>query len=251
MENVVRLPIDLLQLPTFRQLARVVGDVQALYVWFAVWQGLAYRMQEGGPAGRVGREELPMLVKCLSTEQGGLLHIGDNPGEVKTEALEKVLQEMLFKGDGDDLVCLRFITLHGGVSSSPRSMAQRGGDMRAFTMRMKEAQGDALQTTLSISEHKFVDEQGEPLDPELTKRVTRVIIACDNALFRPQRPPVCFTEGLIQSALVVARKFSDEEINYICRSLALHRSHPALNGLSTEKVLPQFQEMAGKLEPKA
>ncbi len=244
MESIIKLPVDLEQLPPFRQLCHALGNAsKALHVWFSIWKELFYRMQEGAAPGRILRAEGDGFIDRT------LMGLRLDTAAVLPEVRQQVLEAM-FKPDGEDLVCLRFIALHGGVSLAPRSMAQRGGDMRAFNMRMKsQATAEAaFQQALNISEHKFVDEAGAPLEAELTRRVTRLIIACDNALFRPMRQAFGYTEGLIQSALRVARRHSDEEIDLICRSVAGHRGHPALNGMNTEKLLEVFSDIAGALE---
>jgi hypothetical protein len=120
--------------------------------------------------------------------------------------------------------------------------------MRAYTQRMKKAQSQTFQQSLLISEAKLVDEQGEPLPAEEVRRVMRLIVACDNALFKPNRPPFGYTEGLIQEARGVLKRFTDEEIDMVCRTVALHRNHPSLNGVITEKLLPMFADVVKKLE---
>jgi hypothetical protein len=120
--------------------------------------------------------------------------------------------------------------------------------MRAFTQRMKKAQGQSFRQSLLINEARFVDDEEKPLSAEAVKRVMRLVVACDNALFKPNRLPFGYTEGLIAEARGVLKKFGDEEIDLVCRTVALHRNHPALNGVTTEKLLPMFDEVVRRLE---
>lgn len=239
MESVIKLPIDLDKLPPFRAMRSALGLERTLYVWFVLWQELAYRAQEGNGAGRLPKTELPSFLTALEPVE---------PDPVKREKLlDQVLSAKLLLPDGDDYVCPRFMVLHGEMGPQ-RSQAQRGGDMRAYRQRMKKSEGEAFQQSLLISGGKLVDEEGLPLPAEDVRRLTRLIVACDNALYKSPRPPFAFTEGLIQDARAVLRRFADEQIDYVCTRVALHRNHPALNGLTTEKLLPMFGDIAQRME---
>lgn len=238
MDYALRLPIDLLQLPPFRQLKTRFGLERSLFIWFVLWQELRYRAQEGNCPGRLPGVEVPLLLAALSLAE---------PDEAaQRDIFDHIVSSGLLKPDGQDFVCPRFALLHGAEPN--RSQAQKGGDMRAYTQRMKKATSQTFQQSLLISEAKLVDEQGEPLLAEEVKRVMRLIVACDNALFKPNRPPFGYTEGLIQEARAVLKRFSDEEIDLVCRTVALHRNHPSLNGVTTEKLLPIFPDIMKKLE---
>jgi hypothetical protein len=242
----VQLPLDLTSLPPFRQLEAGIGRLRALWVWWTVWRELAYLSQEGLAPGRVRGEDRAGFIQALGLplEQAtsNLRHPTSN------EIWELLLASRLLKADGPDWVCARFALLHGGACQ-PRNQAQRGGDMRAYHLRQRHAESEAFQQALLITESKMVDEHGEPLDPEARQRVTRLIVTCDNALFKGQRPPHGYTEGLVQDALRVLAKFSDEEINRVCTFVANRRNHPLLT--TTEKLLPQFGDIVRLLEGQA
>jgi hypothetical protein len=238
MDSALRLPIDLLQLPSFRQLKTRFGLERSLLIWFVLWQELRYRAQEGNCPGRLPAAEVPVVLAALS--------IAEPDESAQREIFNQIVASGLLKPDGQDFVCPRFALLHGAEPN--RSQAQKGGDMRAYTQRMKKAAGQTFQQSLLISETKLVDEEGQPLPAEEVKRVMRLIVACDNALFKPNRPPFGYTEGLIQEARAVLKRFTDEEIDLVCRTVALHRNHPSLNGVTTERLLPMFAEVAKKLE---
>jgi hypothetical protein len=239
MESAIKMPIDLLQLPPFRQLRVALGSPErALFIWFTLWQELGYLAQEGSTSGRLPAAHVPVVLNAFE------------PVERDPEKCRAILAELiasrLLRQDGEDYVCPRFAVMHGDMTRQ-RSQAQRGGDMRAFKLRMNRAEGQAFQQSLLIDEGMLVDGEGQPLPPETVKRVTRLIVACDNALFHEVRSQFGYTEGLIQSALMVLNRFTDEEIDSVCRTVALRRHHPALNGLTAEKLLPRFADIAQKL----
>lgn len=237
MENVVKMPVDLQQLPPFKSLVVALGSpVSAVYVWFSVWRELLYRQQEGGAPGRISRAEARQFLQLATSD-----------AKISEESIDPILSA-LFSADGDELMSLRYITLHAGATPSGRSMAQRGGDLRAYNMRMQKAQSKAFQQSLQIAGRKFVDAEGNPLNAETTQRVTRVIIACDNALFQEERAAFEYREGLIQLALEVASKYTDDEINQICTAVARKRGHPALSSMRTERLLERFGDIVGELE---
>ena len=236
----VHLPLDLTSLPPFRGLEAELGTARALWLWWLVWRELAYLAQEGGAPGRVREEDRAAFVQALSVpsvERGSV-----EPGPAMWELL---LRSRLLKEDGRDFVCVRFANLHG-ASCLPRSQAQRGGDMRAYHQRQKHAPQDAFQQALSLPEDKMVDADHQPLSEEQRKRVTLLIVTCDNALHKPQRPVHGYSEGLVQDALRVIARFSDEEIDRVCLFVAGHRTNVMLS--TTEKLLPQFGEIVRLLE---
>jgi len=245
MESAVKLPLDLMQIPPFRAMKDAMGGIErALLLWWELWRELGYWAQEGHSLGRLQGEQVQGFINSLVAS-------GLAP-DVKT-CRETVFDGVLIKAskllvpDGEDFVCQRFVVLNSDMRQ--RGCKERmGGSMKAFQAKQKKLAGAVMQQTLSIAGFKFVDEAGNPLDSETTKRITRLIISCDNALFKPERPNVLFTEGLIQSALTVVKRLNDEAIDHVMRNVALHRDHPFLNGMTTEKLLPQFEGVMPKLE---
>jgi hypothetical protein len=232
----LQLPIDLTSLPPFRLLEASLGPTGALWAWWAVWRELGYLSQEGLAPGRIRAEDKPAMVQALAVP-------GEEPmgGDAVWDLL---LSSRLLKADGPDWVCARFSLLHSGPSH--RSQAQRGGDLKAYHGRQKDVNSVAFQQALQISESKMVDEHGEPLSREMRERVTRLIVSCDNALFKNLRPTHGYTEGLVQDALRVLAKFSDEQIAQVCLFVAEHRNNPMLT--TTERLLPVFGDITRLLE---
>jgi hypothetical protein len=234
----LQLPIDLTSLPPFRLLEAALGPARALWLWWVVWRELAYLMEEGCAPGRIRAEDQKTFMAALtvpecSTSSQGLWAL--------------LLSSRLLKADGPDWICARFSLLHEGPSH--RSQAQRGGDLKAYHGRQKKLESDAFQQALQITESKMVDEHGEPLTSEMRQRVTRLVVSCDNSLFKNLRPPHGYSEGLVQDALRVLARFSDEQIGKVCLFVAEHRNHPLLS--TTERLLPVFGEISRMLEGQA
>ena len=248
---IVRLPIDLMSLPPFRHVEATLGPVRSVWAWWLAWRELAYLAQEGLAPGRVRVEDLPSFIAMLAVPDmanGSMangLAIPNGQGVSGAEIWALLTASRLFKADGPDWVCPRFALLHTGASAS-RSAAQRGGDQKAYNQRQKKTEGLAFQQGLMLDASKLQDEHGEPLAPEQRQRVTRLIVSCDNALFKDPLPLHGYTEGLVQDALRVLAQFSDEEIDRVCHFVSAHRNHPMLT--TTEKLLPQFGEIVRILE---
>ena len=240
MDTTVKMPIDLVQLPNFRQLRDLVGGVErALFVWWTLWQELGYPVQEGNAPGMMPASDRTMFLAALEP--------GEPDAGKREELLKHCLTARLLKVEGADLFCPRFAVLHGAVGGGGGSLAQLGGDMKAYHQGKRSVPAVAFQQSLLIQEAKMVDAEGKPLSRDEVKRVTRLVVSCDNALYRSDRPAYAYTEGLIQDALVVLKQFSDEEIDIVCDRLAKYRRHIAMSGMTTEKLLPQFREVLGKM----
>lgn len=238
----IKLPPDLMQLPPYRHLRAALGSAaDALLAWWLLFSELKRLAEEGGAPGRIGEAEAETFKKTLAdvAAENGLKW----PGE---KTLFELLEEAkVVKRDGTDWLCQRYQVLNGDAFRP--GLSSLGGSMKAYRSKERKLGQAAMQQSLNIHESKFVDGEGVTLASEMVDRVTRLIILCDNALFKPQRPPAGFTEGLIQSALLVVGKHKEEEIHFICEQVALHRSHPRLMGFTTERLLPQFSNMLREL----
>lgn len=244
MTDSIKMPPDLMQLPQFRQLCDSLGDArEALMAWWLLFQQLKYLAQEGGPVGRILQGDVEPFKRTLAQlgKENGCGHRTEQP------LFDILVEVRLLKSDGPDWVCPRFQVLNAGDRFG-KGMASMGGNMKAYKHRQERAGADAAQQSLAIHEAKYVDEEGVPLPSELVQRVTRLIISCDNALFKPSRPPILFTEGLIQQALAICRKYNDPQIEALCELVAKNREHPRLMDLTTERLLPQFGELVRELE---
>jgi len=233
--SAVKLPLDLTQIHPFRELKAALGGVGAAHsAWWELWRELGYWAQEGNLIGRLPGEALAGFQNAL-TDQG-------LPGE---GTLASMVACKLLAPEADGYYCARFALLNRDLSGAKREAV--GGNMKKFYGDQKRLGGRVVQQVLSISGTKFVDKDGNPLSSEETEKVTRLIISCDNALFKGERPSPGFTEALIQDALVVSRQLTDDEIDCILRAVALKRAHPFLAGMTAERLLPQFRDMILKL----
>lgn len=229
MDTVVKMPIGIRQLPAFRVMSSTLGDeARALLLWYLVSEYLEYRCQEGESPGIVPDDDIPMLLGSLSAVQ---------PDE---KACRQMVDELLvdkskfFKRDGDGYICPRFLANYSQVTSRE----QLGGSMKGFNSRMRKLDGNALQLSLSIAANKFVDpDTNSALNPDERRRITRLIVACDNIFGKNERPPQMFSESLIHSAIGVVRRLKDEEIDLVAKNLALHKTNPILQSMNTERLL--------------
>ena len=235
MEAVIKLPIDYQGSLVFLRLAEWFAPgrpdvVHANHVYTAIWRALALLGQEGRDPGRVTPADRPLFEQICAS-------VTPDPAALFAALVEGI---KLFVRDGEDLVCLRFAQCNTHLREGARTMNQRGGDIRAFTRRCARIESEAFQQTLLIQPDKLVDADGRTLDGVTVRRLKLLVMRVDNALFKPTRPPYLYSEELIQVALVVLAKMTDGEIAEVARHIALNRAHPALNNMSTEKLLPDF-----------
>jgi hypothetical protein len=237
-------PLDLLELQMFRDLRARFGTVeQTLYFIFLLWRDLAQLALAGNACGRLTVDNLASFAALLVD-----LHLLQDAESARRFLHGECVTVKLFVTDGEDLVCLRFINLNSGLGYSSKKEVI-GGRMKSFNHRQRKMESGLMQQLLKVPGHIFVDATtGLELSPEETEAVSRLIMSCDNALLR-ERPPIGWTEGLVTLALPVMRDLTGEQIEYTIRKIAMQREHPALAGMSTEKLLPQFKTVIGKIEP--
>ena len=240
MEAAFKFPSDLPLLPQFKAVAAAVGVSRAYHIWFILWSELFFRAQEGQSQGRLPGKGVPAFIQNLAEVEP------DAPK--RRELFEQVLvaQAGLLEPDGEDYVCPRFLILNGQAGKPSRE--RMGGNRKEFLRRQRGVAADAMEQSFLLPKDVFVDAEGVPLDGDRVKRVMRLIISCDNALYKPERPKLGYSEGLIQEALKVLARYADEEIDMVVNRLSFHRDHPRLNGMTTEKLLPQFGDMVRSVE---
>ena len=239
MEAAFKIPSDLQLLTQFKELASALGRSKAYHVFYLVWQELFLRAQEGAPKGRLPASQVPGLIRTL-------LEVEPDPAKCD-EMFHKAIveQSRLLERDGEDLVCPRFMVLNAQTGKG--SAASIGGSRKSFMTKQKRLQADAFQQSLLIRPEVFIDGDGKKLDSDQVKRVMRLVISCDNALYKPERMATGYSEGLIQAALSVLAKFTDEEINLMVTKVSMNRDHPALNGMVAERLLPELEATVRKL----
>lgn len=234
MNGGVRLPADLLELSVFRALKEPLGGTErALHVFWLLWRDLAQLSQEGASLGRMKPANMDAYLGLL-VEKGWFKDL-----ESAREFRDRQFAATgLLTRDGEDWTCPRFIMLNPELALKPRE--SRGGHGRAFSIKMQRFEKSLLQGALRLPANVFVETDGTPLPTEMVQRIQRLIVSCDNALKR-DRPPIGWSESLVALALLVTKKFTDEQINWVCHKLALNCSAAILNGMTTEKLLPQFE----------
>ena len=242
MSACAKFPLDLTELSVFRVLKDTLGGVEpAVHFFWLLWRDLAQLAQEGAPLGRLTASGLASFTSLLVD-----LHKFSDKDLARAFLQTACVEAGLFAKDGEDLVCLRFISLNSDlVRRADRESV--GGMVKAFNHKQRKMESELKQLELRVPARVFVDADGTPLDAEAVSRLSRLIISCDNALLR-ERPPIGWTEGLIQLALRIIRKLSDDQIDYTVRKVVMNRKHPALAGLSTEKLLPQFDTIVSRVE---
>lgn len=232
--NAVKLPLDLFNLPPFRELRELLGTSMALLVWYEVYRELAYQAENGGMVGKLPTTATPGLIQELGKDIPS--------GEYGLESLVEDLVRIKFLvPEADGYVCPRFISEHPDAGRlGTRSAAQRGGDLRAFSLGVRRAEEQSAQLAMSLPPDRYKDAQGNPIDADTMKRVMMLITMCDRALFKNQRAGFSYREAIIHAAVKVLREFTEEQINLILRTIAGKRGHPFLANATTEKVLPDF-----------
>lgn len=218
----------------------VCDPSKAMHIWYLLWQELYFRMQEGAVCGRIPFDGIPSFLRSLA-----VVWPEAKEEEISVLFERAIIGTRLLVRDGNDYVSPRFIILNAKIGH--QSKESKGGSAKWYKGKMKNLESEAFQQSLLIAPDKFVDETGQPLTGEETKRVVRLIKACDNALFQKDRGPEGFTEGLIQQARAVLKRYTDDEINVVCNNVAQKRGHPALNGVVTEKLFPIFGDISFQL----
>lgn len=236
-----RFPLDLTELTIFRVVKdRLGGTAQALHFFWLLWRELAQLVGQGEPVGRMKRINLEVFLGLLIE-----LQFFPSKDAAMSFLTDPVLQHGLLQADGDDYVCLRFINLNADMALRGKKESL-GGLLKAFDQKQKKLADGELELGLKTPERIWVDEHDNPLPEDIQGRIQRLIVTCDNALKR-ERPPIGWNEGLVQQAIPVIKRYSDEEIYYICRKIVTYRNHPRLAGYTTERLLPVFHTILPEL----
>lgn len=223
------------------------GCAQALVtdIFFSVFQTLYNSMTEGGQPGQLSLSDRPILISEIASS-------GEN-GEFVLQQLVGTAKLLVQNDDG--FFCPMFERYNKpGTNTRMQSM---GGKQVAFDKRVKKVEAALMGDALKIPAAILIDATGAPLDGVRVKRLQNLIVRCDLALSKQIHAAKDYTAELVQNALPIIDSLSDDQISAINKLVIKHRAteqfsgHPALIGLTTEKLLPRFSEMKQTLEPEA
>jgi hypothetical protein len=232
----------------------------AVFTYVKLFVELGYRARDGGPAGVMDEEEMKGFVESLPGNgqdgQDGRECGGRDARAPGVDALVKCKIVQVVEGK---FVCPRFIELNKHLMPGERSMAQRGGDMRAFRKGADKAQSKALELGFALSPEKLLDRDGNPHPAHLQQSAMVLISMLDKALYLGDRPAYLYTVELIQNAVAVlrehgadaaepeARRLAVEKIDRMVELIAKRRGHPRLTGERPETLLPVMANVVRSL----
>lgn len=244
MDLALKLPLDYRERRWFSLLCQEVGGAPpATFIFVNLWRQLGYlALEPGNSPGRLTPADSLLFLDELkragvASADGILFKLAD---PVK-------LLSPIPSGESGWL-CPLFISLNGGMGNSQRSREQRGGDLRSFGANARAASAEAFSGGLFLDPKILVAPDGQPLSADEVRRVRYLVNLCDGALFRGARPEYSWGTALVQNALAVVRAYTDDQCFAICRKLASRRGHPSLTGVTTETLLPNWQNLAAELE---
>ncbi len=213
--------------------SRLGSESAALHFYWLLWRELAALARQGMPLGRL-RPIHANVFNSFMVERG--VFAAEEDARL---FLESLVDYDLFKKDGDDLLCPRFIALNGDLAVQG-NRERAGGRVKAFLAKQNEIKSQEMELALSTPARIWVDEQQQPLASDLQRRVQYLVLTCDSAL-KIERPAHGWTPEIVQMALPVVRAYSDQQVFIVCRKIALQRDHPRLLGQTTERLLPDFK----------
>ena len=230
----IHLPIDLESRQEFRLLRLHIPDARSLvFLFFRLWRELGYEVQATGRVGHLSRPSLKLL--------------DDDVLELKADLACLLVEAGLFTETPTGWHCELFARSNKHLDPNLRPQHLRAADASSFSRKQKHVAVEAAQQSLLVDEKIFADAAGAPLAHDEVRKITVMVKSCDNALFRPDRTPAQFTAGLVLDALTVLREHTEDEFQLVIDRLARKRTHPAVKGLTTEALLADFRNHAGKV----
>ena len=231
MEKCLHVPLDFESRSQFRLMERLPFSPQtspkliaAALVLF-LWRELAYAAQAGGPVG------------FLPADQADLLN------QVFPGALDLLTQVGFLAAVDGGYFCGTFAADNQHFSPDHMSIQKQGGIARSVALKKRQFASEAQQHSLLLPPELFVKGDGSAMSADEVNRVMMVVKLLDNYLGRKSRVNSEYSPGLVQDAWTVLDKFSDEEINLVCRWIYSKRRtsacHPGLPK-TTEQILCDF-----------
>lgn len=228
---VLHLPADFERLPEFRALAGEHGEASATHLLMRLWVELAYAASVNG-LGMVGQPMAAMFERSLPA-----------PG------VSALLKCGLLKEVDGGYHCHRFAQTNEHLDPAHVPQHIRGANVSKFVRAQRRAQHEVMQQGLLLVPEKFVRPDGHPMSAEESRRCLFVVKTMDNALFRPDRAPHEFTEGLMHDALRLATVWNDDQVAMAAEQIVRNRAHPLLSGMNTEKLLAGLPDLLRRVTP--
>lgn len=215
--NKIILPIDF---ETSQEFARLVGvcggdEDKAVARYARLFSRCGYAAREGGAPGFIAQQDEGLFKARVGIDLKVLTETG-----------------LLITKEGG-WFCPAFASLNASVDTKEK----KGGLARAYDSRVRKGLGSLDQDVLIIPAQVLVDSAGNPLSKEMCKRVRTLVLCCDSALDKMDRPLWQFSAILVQNALRVLARYTDPQIDCICRQVRMKKEHPFLAGITTEAIL--------------
>ncbi len=244
MESVIKTPLDYQETLVFRRLADFLGAreggpdvIRASYVYHAIFRDLAYMAREGRDPGRVVASDVSMFHKILARVTSEVSPLWDSLVGLGDQPIR------LFVPDGDDFLCRTFAERNSHLSPGFQSKESLGGYVKSHNALSKAARSVDFQMTLNIGSEMLRDAEGNPLPAEMVRRVKWFVPTLDNSMGLPVRYGGDYSADLVQNAVRVLSKFSDEKLESVARYILKNRKNPALAGRPTEEILVIFDQI--------
>lgn len=217
----IGVPIDFETTGPFVRLVQQTQDVdKATGIYLRLFQRLGYALREGRALGFVEPEDVGLFEARVGCRMDKLAEAG-----------------LVSARDGNRYYCPAF-----AQENAAHNLSSKGGRSKNYDARVENRLKAMAGETLLISADKLVDAAGAPLAPEVIDRMRRLVICCDSALGKLHRGPWQYSATLVQNALRVLERYHDDQINAVCRQIAMKKDHPYLAGVETERLLAPVGE---------
>lgn len=232
-ELCLHIPKDFESRTSFRLLEAAIGKVTAAAWWLLLWRDLAYAAQ-CSPLG------------VLPQPQAELFNATAQASGQQERALDilRRCDNLLVPVEGG-LYCALFASQNKHLAPDHVSMQRVGGKKRGVEARARAIEVEATQQMTLIDPKLFTRPDGLAMNPDETRRTVMLVRMLDHYLGQPSRLQAHFSQGLVQDAYQVLRKYDEEQIKRFCTWLAIHREsghlHPAIP-TTTEEILRDFDK---------
>lgn len=242
MESNLHLPLDHGSWVEYRNLKAAVGAPVATYAMIQLFVDLGYQAQSGRPLGVMDGRAAKLTSETLEAIWPKEDGVKGPIEELKASGLlaGRSVQSSPYSGDGEDLVCDRFVKLNKHLDVGFKPMHLRGSERSALVRGLKSFGKEQIQLSLTIPKDVWLKEDGSSMTHEDISDVMMLIRGCDNVLGLKERPAngIGFTVELARAAYAVLKEFTADEIKGILIKLLDVRGTPSVPPTTEQLLAP-------------
>jgi hypothetical protein len=235
------IPRDYDKLPEFKRLSSIAGELEAVMLYFALWQELAYHADINS-VGNIHKTEFSKFFDGLNKRVGLKLEFHAD------KLLDVLISTGCLKDDGDNLVSIEFIRYNRELILGYKGSYLGRNDASGVCRRKKKHEATAIEDCAKLPEHYLQMADGTRMPNALAHRSMVFIRVMDSIFSRPERLAHEFSPQLFKGVADLVGRMENQDVELLFRRVTAMKSSPHISR-STDQFMQRLDSNLLMLQP--